>query len=331
MTAPRPTPPHRLATTVTTLVVPLLLLLATVVVALSWTPRLPDPLAVHWDASMRPDGFGSLKDAIAIPLLFVPLFALGMWALAFWAGRDDSVRRLSAGFATGLAVLVSVVVLGSLSVQLDLADAADAPGIGHVTVWAFGGGILAGVLAALVVPRGRPMPSDAPVDPSAPRTNLAPGEPAAWSRSVTSPAGAWVGAVAVLVNVVLALVLRTPAMLLVGAGIALLLVSTLVLHVSVDGRGLVARSPLGWPAVRVPLDEVVAARATQVDPFGEFGGWGYRVGAGGRAGFVLRKGEAIQVERTGGRVMVVTVDDAPTAAALLNTLADRARSTTTAR
>ncbi|MCC2334585.1 DUF1648 domain-containing protein [Cellulomonas wangsupingiae] len=330
MTTPRPAPPHRLATTVTTLVVPLLLVLVTVLVALSWTPRLPDPLAVHWDAAMRPDGYGSLKDAVAIPLLFAPLFAVGMWALAFWAGRDTATRRIAAGSATGLTVLMSVVVLGSLSVQLDLADAADVPGIGHVIAWAFAGGIVAGVLAALVVPRDAPMPSRAPVDPAAPRTPLANSERAAWSRTVTSPAGAWVGGAAVLVNVVLALALRTPALLIVAAALGLLLATMLVLRVSVDARGLVARSPLGWPTAHVPLDEVVAARAIRVDPFGEFGGWGYRIGHGGRAGFVLRKGEGIEVERTGGRVLVVTVDDAATGAALLNTLADRARSAATA-
>ena len=57
----------------------------------------------------------------------------------------------------------------------------------------------------------------------------------------------------------------------------------------------------------------------------EFGGWGYRVGRGGRVGVVLRTGEALQVQRTGGRAFVVTVDDAATGAALLNTLAARSR------
>ncbi|MBD7920274.1 DUF1648 domain-containing protein [Cellulomonas sp. Sa3CUA2] len=331
MTTPRPTPPHRLATTVTTLVVPLLVIAAAVAVAVGWAPRLPDPLAVHWSGSGAPDGFGSLKDAIAIPLLFAPVFALGMWALAFWGGRDTSTRRMAAGFSTGLAVLMSIVVLGSLSVQLDLADAAQAPGIGHVVGWAFGGGILAGVLAGLVVPRTPAAPTEAPVDPAAPRTTLRPDERAAWSRSVTSPVGAWVGGSAVLVNVVLAIVVQAPGLLVLAAGLGLLLASMLVLRVSVDARGLVARSPLGWPSVRVPLDEVVAARTTRIDPFGDFGGWGYRIGSGGRVGFVLRKGEGIEVERTGGRISVVTVDDAATGAALLNTLADRTRGAATAR
>jgi hypothetical protein len=85
------------------------------------------------------------------------------------------------------------------------------------------------------------------------------------------------------------------------------------------------RSSLGRPRIVVPLDEVVRAEVVEVSPVAEFGGWGYRVGRAGRVGIVLRSGQALQVERTGGRSLVVTVDDADTAAALLNTLAARSR------
>jgi hypothetical protein len=57
----------------------------------------------------------------------------------------------------------------------------------------------------------------------------------------------------------------------------------------------------------------------------EFGGWGYRVGTDGTVGIVVRTGEGLRIRRTGDRSLVVTVDDAATGAALLNTLADRAR------
>lgn len=330
MTTARPAPPHRLVTTLTTLVLPLLVVAGAVAVAVAWAPRLPDPVAVHWTAGDAPDGFGSLKDLLAPALVFVPVLSAGLWALAFWAGRDTSTRRLAAGFATGLAVLMSVVTLGSLRLQLDLADAADAPGVEPVVAWGFGVAIAVGTVVALLVPRTPHVPTTAPVAPDAPRTPLAPGERAAWSRTVTSPVGAWVGGGVIALQVVLAVALRTYAMLGVALLLALLLASMLVVRVTVDARGLVARSPLGRPSLRVPLDEVVAARVATIDPFGEFGGWGYRVGTDGRTGWVLRKGEGLEVERTGGRVNVVTVDDAAGAAALLNTLADRARGAATA-
>jgi hypothetical protein len=46
---------------------------------------------------------------------------------------------------------------------------------------------------------------------------------------------------------------------------------------------------------------------------------------------VLRSGEALLVERTGGRSVAVTVDGAATAAGLLNALADHARRGTNRR
>ena len=42
----------------------------------------------------------------------------------------------------------------------------------------------------------------------------------------------------------------------------------------------------------VPFDEVVAARVTQIDPFGEFGGWGYRIGSRFSAKTYATKDEA---------------------------------------
>ena len=73
------------------------------------------------------------------------------------------------------------------------------------------------------------------------------------------------------------------------------------------------------------IEEVEEAVVVQVNPLREFGGWGIRTGVGGRIGVVMRGGEALEVVRTGGRRVVVTVDDAATGAALLNTLAGRAR------
>ncbi len=63
--------------------------------------------------------------------------------------------------------------------------------------------------------------------------------------------------------------------------------------------------------------DIASVRAIDVDPFAEFGGWGLRYGLDGRYGVVLRRGEALEVTRVGGRRFVVTVDDAQTAAAAL--------------
>ncbi|MDM7832633.1 DUF1648 domain-containing protein [Cellulomonas edaphi] len=316
--------PHRVATTLLTLVVPLVLLGAATLLAASWADELPDPVAVHWGAE-GPDGFGSLASAILPAVVAGVVIAVGAWALAFFAGHASSTRRIAAGSSVGMAGFLAVIVLGPLEAQRGLADPTTAPGIATPLAVAIVAGLALGTLAAALTPADADQPAASAVDPSAPRLALAATERAVWRRDVFSRATLTVGVAVVLVVLGLSVVTRMWALGLVAAVLAALLLSMVALDATVDERGLVARGILGWPTVRVPLDEVVAARVTSVHPLKEFGGWGYRVGRGGRTGIVLRTGEALEVERTGGRVVVVTVDDAATGAALLNTLADRAR------
>jgi hypothetical protein len=59
----------------------------------------------------------------------------------------------------------------------------------------------------------------------------------------------------------------------------------------------------------------------------DFGGWGFRWVIGptrkGRWGLVTRRGPGLEVFRHDGRSIVVTVDDAGTAAAVLETYAKK--------
>jgi len=130
--------------------------------------------------------------------------------------------------------------------------------------------------------------------------------------------------VAVL-TVALVLVTRLWVMLIVPVLLLALVAAMFSFVVRVDRTGLVVRSALGWPRTHIPLDEVVRADVIGVRPTRDFGGWGWRVGRGGRVGIVLRAGEGLLVERSGGRSLVVTVGGAREAAGLLNALATRAR------
>ncbi|MBW8732107.1 MAG: DUF1648 domain-containing protein [Terrabacter sp.] len=76
--------------------------------------------------------------------------------------------------------------------------------------------------------------------------------------------------------------------------------------------------PLVWVALAG-----LAWGTTTVSPLGDFGGWGWRIGVDGRRGYVTRAGEALVVHRIREPDVVVTVDDADEAAAVLNTLAAR--------
>jgi hypothetical protein len=101
---------------------------------------------------------------------------------------------------------------------------------------------------------------------------------------------------------------------------SLAIASSLVFRVRVTAAGLHVRSVTGWPKMRIPLRDITRVETVRIDPFAEFGGWGWRLGLDGRRGVVLRPGDALQVTRTGGKVFVVTVDGATAGAAVLEAL-----------
>jgi len=218
-----------------------------------------------------------------------------------------------------------VLVVGMLDLQRGLADAAEADGFGLVVALSFAIGIAAAALAAWAVPRDAHLPATEPLPPTAAVLDLRADEVASWVTHAESRAALVIGGSVALLLLALALLLSLGFLVIPAVAVAAVVLSSTWFTVTVDRRGLTVRSAVGWPRFDVPLDEVQQAVVTTVSPLSEFGGWGYRVGRGGRVGVVLRTGEALQVERSGGRAFVVTVDDAATGAALLNTLAARSR------
>ncbi|GEN79409.1 DUF1648 domain-containing protein [Actinotalea fermentans] len=332
MTAPaRPTRrtttpvPHRAASTVLTLVVPAVLLLAATAVAFAWRDRLPDPVASHWGPD-GVDGTSSFAGLLAVlPAVGVP-FAVLAWAIAVFAGRSALTRRFAAGLAVWVAGFAAALTLAMLAAQLDLPEAADAGDIGGGMALAFAVPLALAALAAWVTPGDAALPATAPVPASAARLPLPDGEVATWVRRIDWVHPGVVVAICAAFAAVMGLTTRTWWF----AAVLFAFLATLVgglssWTVTVDARGLVARARLPRPRVVVPLAEVEHAEVVQVSPLREFGGWGLRMGIDGRVGVVLRGGEGLQVTRTGGRRVVVTVDDSATGAALLNTLAARTR------
>jgi hypothetical protein len=322
--------PHRTLTTVLTLVVPAALVASTFVVAGAWSAQLPDPVAVHFGTDGA-DGFATPAGALWPPAVISLVVAVLAWALAFFWGRSALVRRICASLAVGLTAFLSVLTIGLLDLQRGLADAADVGGPGLVITLAFVVGIGAAVLAAWLTPGDAPQPTTDPIPASASVLDLGPDESASWVTHAESRSALVVGGSATVLVAALGILLSAPFVLVPALLVAAAVLSSTWFTVTVDRRGLAVRSLLGWPRMAVPLDEVVQASVVAVRPFPEFGGWGYRVGRGGRVGVVLRTGEGLQVERTGGRSFVVTVDDAATGAALLNTLAARSRADGPAR
>jgi hypothetical protein len=157
-------------------------------------------------------------------------------------------------------------------------------------------------------------------------------ERAAWFGRSSSVV---IGGTAVLVVFLGTVVLLTAGSGAFGTGIVLLacaLLSLSMLHVdvAVGEQGVRLRGGLlHLPRMQLPLQEIEAARAVEWEPLrgGLVTGWGYRgsLRLMKRAGWVLRRGPALELDLTGGRHFVVTVDNAAAAAAVLNGLLARER------
>jgi len=297
--------------------------------AVVWSRRdqLPDQVATHWGAGGVPDDTMSVTGMIVVATATTVGLLILFAAIGLAWGSSASTRRTTAAAAVWSGALGASLLLVTAGFQRgsDTPDTATLPG------WALAVVLLAPLVpagvAAFLVPGDPHQPAEEPVDPAAPRATLSDSERAVWIRRVTGGPGVWIGVVAVAGIVLLSLLTQLWVMLVLAAAMAALFAAMFAFVVQVDSSGLVARSALGWPRARIPADEVLSASVIQVNPLGDFGGWGWRVGfQGGRVGIVLRSGEALLVERSGGRGFVVTVDGAAEAAALLNTMADRARS-----
>ncbi|MFE7517092.1 DUF1648 domain-containing protein [Streptomyces sp. NPDC057540] len=277
--------------------------------------RLPDPLATHFDGGGRANGFTSATAFTVISTVL--LLTLG-------AGWTVLVRRTALWGAWATAGFTGTLLVLLVRDNLDATDPAGVSSpLVNLTLAVAVGGLFAA--AGLALTRLVPPEDAEPVDPDGPRLALGASEVAGWTRAT--------GSRPLTVLAVLALVAAPAVLLLAPWPGALLGLLGLVIgvpglalariRVTVDRRGLTVSPALGSrPRIRVPLDEVAGADVRDVSAVADFGGWGYRVRAH-RTGVVLRSGEALVVRRAGGREFAVTVPDARTGAALLNTLAER--------
>ncbi|ESP99782.1 hypothetical protein ACQ5JZ_12415 [Streptomyces sp. ZG43] len=288
--------------------------------------RLPGELAVHFGPGGAADRFetpGQFLVAMAAMLL---LGGAAWTAMVAWSGRGGGGGT---GVATaagwGLAAFLGTIAV--LVLRLN-AGAARAAGL-SLPLWHLGvafavglaGGLLGHALVRTMVPDWPPSRGENGTE----RLDLPREGRAGWARR-TSSVPMLLGGVVLMVGALAPLTVSAmpwwAAIVLLLGGLLLVLMAQA--DVVVDQRGLTVRlCGLPWPRLSVPLDRVATAQARPVDPLGEFGGWGYRV-MPKRSGLVYRSGEALVVRKTGdGREFAVTVDDAGTAAALLNTLAER--------
>ncbi|MEU3053032.1 DUF1648 domain-containing protein [Streptomyces griseus] len=287
--------------------------------------RLPDRLAVHFDAGGTANGY--LSSTAYLLYTVLSLLVLGaLWALIVVAGRlHGRLHRWYAGGGFAVAAFLGYLLIAVLYVNADAPESGPADGfpLWHIAV-ALGAAVAAGALGLLLA-RLVPVPED-PRDGEPAvreRLTLADGEVAGWARGI----GAWWAPIAVLLLLAAGVAVGREQNWFVGAPLVLLaLVSATFCrpHVTVDRRGLTVSGLLPRPRVRVSLERMAGAESRRVNALAEYGGWGYRIRPE-RSGVITRSGEAIVVSLTSGREFAVTVDDSATGAALLNTLLDRQR------
>jgi hypothetical protein len=223
--------------------------------------------------------------------------------------------------------MMAVLLVGSLGIQRGVTDAADAPSIGPVLIWAYGLGIAAGLVGWFAQPK-----QETRRDPTAPgaAVAVAPGETVVWVRHVSMRTWftVFMFVIAVALGAVgVAILPESPwagwlvlaCAVFIGGAAALMTSVT----VTVADDGLTVRGTFGWPRTHVPLEDVESAEVANISGMADFGGWGWRLRPGAK-GIVLRDGEGIWVKRRSTRDFAVTVDDAATGAGLLTALAARA-------
>ncbi len=313
---------HPRTTTLLALVVPGTIIAMSAIMAWAWRAELPDPVATHWGPN-GVDGFHSLRWDLTGTTLIAVIMVIAFWGVGLWFGRSASTRRIVNATSTWLATLFAGIQLLPLNAQRGLTDASQVGDVTGLIVLSLVAASIFGVTVALVTPGDQKSPATEGPPSDAARMPLKDTERAVWVARTTSTPTVLSGIVAILTIVVITIAIQQFWLLGVAVLLGLMMAAIAVWTVRVDATGLTVRSLLGYPRTHQPIEEIVRADVVSVQALREFGGWGWRVGKGGRSAVVLRSGEALEVTRTGGRKFLVTVEEPAAAAALINTYADR--------
>lgn len=301
-------------------VVPVLAAALGVIVARLWSARLPDQIATHWSGT-QPDGFTSPTTSAWTLAIVTVIVGGGCSAVAALAHALLLMRRTMLMIGLTVVGLITVLQLAILARQLDATD------VGSVEVpgWALGVGTAVGFSvgllgASLLRDYRERVPADAHPPEALPRSDE--------ELPIIESLGA--GRVAL---VVLFAILGAGAALTcwlsqswwpiaIFLPLAVLPVSLMRYELVVDRSGLHITS-LGMAAFDYSLDEITGASVREVDPFGDFGGWGLRVRGRGNYAVATAKGPAVFVTFANGERLTVTTPNADRIAGALNTLASQ--------
>ena len=290
--------------------IPVAIVAAGLVPYLAFRSELPERVASHYGITGRPDGSMTPEQLLLVVFVMMAL-GLGMCAVVAMGRRVfqpmvapgmSFIGAFIAGLAAGILAMTAIGQRGLERWQ----DATLSPWA--VILW-LGGSVAVGAAAARIAST---LPSDDPdhAGDMPPPLDLAPGERALWTGTMSARWPLMLG----LVNLVLALVVTALAepwigMFLMLAAIAVTTFSRI--RVTADHTGLTVRYGfLGLPRTRVPIHRIATARAIDIRP-SEWGGWGYRgnLTLMNRAAVVLRAGPGLRLDLHDGKIFAITIDN----------------------
>ena len=288
---------------------------------LSWA-HLPASVAVHWSLGGQPDRASSKSAAFLYAAAYGCLGAVVMWKLV-WR-RGDAPARPAGAVGLGLLLLAGGA---SRSLVVTLANAGTrswmhAPFGITGQVAGIAGPVVLAVIGELVMRRASGVGTTAGGDlEPAVQLGIGAAESALWvgrarSRWALPAAAACIAAGVVAATSGIGWEVGTPLLL---AGLFFLQFTSVRVIVSITGVK-VAYGTFGWPRTWIALRRIERADAVDVVPLSF---WRFSPTT-----VVLRKGPALSLALGGGGTrFLVTVDDAPTGAGLVNDMLARSRTT----
>lgn len=288
-------------------ILPFLVIAGSVVPIVLYWDRFPDPLAVHWGVSGVPNG--------TFPLWLYTLAMGGGMLLTWWGLISGTRRGPNAPLASVAYFILGLLAAVNAQILYFNLDAETWTNAEHFGALAIGGVLLAAVLFGglgwLLGGGRRGVPED--VELEVPETTAG-----TWSGTASN---LWIALIAV-VPVGFAFVVD-PVWAVLFIAISALLVIFAFVRVDATETGVtISLGPIGLPRRRIPMQRITGAGAIEVQALA-YGGWGWRIRPGRRS-FIIRGGPAIRIERDKGVATVVTVDEAPLGAAVIESAA-RAR------
>ncbi len=301
--------------------VPGTIVVATLVWLATITGHLPDPVATHFGPDGVADGFTSTAGIIPA---FVGMQVV-LWGLlgALVAGQGPHVAGGRGLLALPAGMVGFLGALGAVTLwpQRGLVDASQVTLDAATVVVAVGAGALTWLSTRFVAPPAAPADATTAAPPAdRPRVPL--DGTAVWQER--TPSGRAMPVTAAVIAVA-SIALWWLAGAVVGA-LTLLPVVAIVastrFDVTVGPGGVVVRGILGFPRTHIPLEVIRDADVEAVQPFLQYGGWGWRLRSD-RTAVVTVRGPGLLVTRTDGAQLIVSLDGAARAAGVLNQLLDQ--------